>query len=350
MAKSWAIWGLVLALVSTPALPHDGQAKSQLLSVQRWLLLLNNELAPATVQRIAESRYDMAVVDDVATLSWNVRYDMAATVRTLQARPDGGKRLVLSYLNVGQAEDYRRYFSSAWKKKPPFWLIGADPEGWAGNFPAAYWQKEWQDILLGRQGLVEQIARAGFDGAYLDWVAGYWDDAVQARARADGVDARVEMIGLLRRVAATARAINPQFLLIVQNVPDLSDSPDILNAADGFVQESIWFTGAEGDNPPGDCPMPRTEAEAHSPTYAARLPTACRRARAEGRAGALDYAQESEVVPLLANARSKGLAVLTVDYAQKPENISEAVRLSRAQGFKPFVGLRGLKEYIPPLF
>ncbi len=359
MARFWlaAMFGAVLLTGTTlligtgsVASAHDGPAKTQLLSVQRWLLLLNNELAPGTVRRIADSPYDMAVVDDVATLSWNARYDIRGTVKQLQQRPNGSRRLVLSYLNVGQAEDYRNYFSTSWKQKPPDWIIGADPEGWTGNYPVAYWRKEWKTILVGQQGLVQRIARDGFDGAYMDWVAGYWDDAVQARAHADGVDPRAEMILLLRQVAYAARQVNPQFLLIVQNAPDLIDSPDIANAADGFVQESIWFTGAEGDNPSGDCPMPRTEAELKSPAYLASLPADCRRAKAEGRAGALDYVQEAQVVPLLSKVRAGGLAVFTVDYAVKPGNVAEAVRRSQALGFRPFVGGRGLKDYLNPQF
>jgi cysteinyl-tRNA synthetase len=80
-------------------------------------------------------------------------------VSQLKRKPDGGRRLAISYLNIGQAEDYRTYFPEIWKSRPPSWLIGADPEGWAGNFPVAYWNPEWQDILLGPRGLVQQIAR-----------------------------------------------------------------------------------------------------------------------------------------------------------------------------------------------
>ena len=245
---------------------------------------------------------------------------------------------------------YRSYFRTAWKAKPPSWTLGGKPAGAGGDYPVAYWRPEWKDILVGNDGLVPKIARAGFDGAYLDWIAGYWDSAVIARAHADGVDPRAEMLLLLRQVATAARAINPQFLLVVQNAPELADSSDVVELTDAFAQESMWFAGAEGDSPSGDCPMSRTNKELGSPTYLARLSGPCKRARDEGRAEVLNYAQQAEVVPLLSRARSRGLAVFTVDYALRAENIAEASRQSRALGFRPFVGAHGLKKFVNPQF
>ena len=345
------IAGFVLA--APPAEADDGAAKARLAGVERWLLLLNNELDSGTVERIAASDYDMVVVDDIATLSWNAGLDMRATVERLKSRPVGQtnrRRLAISYLNIGQAEDYRVYFPESWKTAPPHWIVGADPEGWAGNYPVAYWHPEWQAILNGPEGLARQIAREGFDGAYLDWAAGYHDESVKARARQDGVDARVEMIRLIVRVGEAARSINPDFVLIVQNTSDLAYVPEIIEAADAFVQEAIWFDGTVGDDPPGDCALPRTAAEAGSRAYLASLPAPCARAYADGRAGILDFAAEQWLVPDLTRARAAGLAVFTVDYAVQPANVSEAVRRSRALGFKPFVGARSLKEFQPPLF
>jgi len=211
---SWlAAFGIAVGIaLLSPVSAHEGTLKEHLHAVDRWIILLNNDLAPPTVTQIAYSDYDMAVVDDIATLSWNRGLDLRPMVSYLKAKPDGGRRLVISYLNIGQAEDYRTYFPEIWKTHPPSWLIGADPEGWVGNFPVAYWHPEWQEILLGPYGLVQQIAREGFDGVYLDWVAGYHDDAVKRRAAADGVAPRVEMIRLLMRLGRAPRQAQKQLL------------------------------------------------------------------------------------------------------------------------------------------
>jgi cysteinyl-tRNA synthetase len=338
------------ALSVAHASSHNGPAKERLLGVQRWLMLLNNELDSYTVSRISASTYDMVVVDDIATQSWNRGLDVRPLVDALKRRPDGGGRLAISYLNIGQAEDYRIYFPESWKTRPPSWLIGADLEGWEGNFPVAYWHAEWQAILLGPNGLVEQIAREGFDGVYLDWVAGYHDEAVQRRAAADGVDARAEMIKLLMRVAYVGRRINPDFLLIPQNVSDLVDTPEILDVIDGISQEAIWFDGTVGDNPPGDCPLPRTEAEVGTAEYFATVPNVCMRAYEEGRADILNYAQEEYVVPRLSAARAAGLAVFHIEYALQPANVAEVVRRSHRLGYKPFLAARSLADFPAPAF
>lgn len=322
-------------------------AKARLEKVERWLLLLNDSLEPDSVARVARSTYDMAVVDDVGSLAWNVEFPVAATVAALKRRPGDarGSRLVLAYLNVGQAEDYRAYFRAEWKDAAPDWILGDDPEGWAGNFPVAYWHAEWRAIVVA---LARAIARAGYDGAYLDWVAGYQHDPVVARATAEGVNARAAMIDLVDAVGRAARLINPDFLVVVQNVPEFADEPALPAIADAIAQEHIWFDGTEGNDPPGDCPMPQTYAEAGTQGHLAALPAPCRRAWNEGRAGTLRYAVAERAVPLLSRARERGLAVLTVDYAAEPANVARAARLSRALGFKPFVGTRGLDRFVPP--
>jgi endo-alpha-1,4-polygalactosaminidase (GH114 family) len=40
--------------------------------------------------------------------------------------------------------------------------------------------------------------------------------------------------------------------------------------------------------------------------------------------------------------------VLTVDYAQQPENVAAALGRARAEGFIPFVGVRDLDHWVDP--
>jgi endo-alpha-1,4-polygalactosaminidase (GH114 family) len=158
------------------------------------------------------------------------------------------------------------------------------------------------------------------------------------------------MIRLLQRVAVAARRVNPEFLLIPQNVSDLVDTPEIFSVIDGISQEAIWFDGTVGDDPPGDCPLPRTEAEVGTQAYFATLSAACMRAYREGRADILNYAQEEYVVPRLIAAHKVGLAVFHIEYALQPRNVGEVVRRGRSFGFKPFVAARSLAAYVPPSF
>ncbi|MCH8191642.1 MAG: hypothetical protein IIC80_09850 [Chloroflexi bacterium] len=47
-------------------------------------------------------------------------------------------------------------------------------------------------------------------------------------------------------------------------------------------------------------------------------------------------------------AQEHGVLVFTVDYALAPENVAWAHQTSRALGFVPFVGARGLDRYVEP--
>lgn len=321
--------------------------KEALAAVQSWLLLLNNDLAPDMVSRIAASDHDLAVIDFLPSQEWAKSYDMAGTVRALQRKPDGGRRLVIAYLNVGQAEDYRSYWRKGWKPGKPSWILSLDPDGWPGNFPVAYWNSEWQSIIAGPDSLLDKIVAAGFDGIYMDWVSGFQDDAVVAAAKRDGVDPAAEMARWIARVSLTAKAREKDFLLIGQNAAPLLANPLYLDSIDAASHETIWFAWAgEGkDDPKGDCPVPASLAELSSRAYLDSLSPECRRIRDTDPGSAMRFVGEAELVPALRAAQAAGKTILTVDYALQPQNIRSAITKSRGLGFKPFVGEKDLKVF-----
>lgn len=311
--------------------------------VNAWLLLLNNDLSAQTVRKIAASDHDMVVVDYLPSQPHHAAYPMAATVAALKQGPRGGRRIVIAYLNVGQAEDYRTYWRKGWKPGGPAWILTTDPDGWAGNFPVAYWRPEWRTIVTQ---LAHEIAETGFDGAYLDWVGGFQEQIVQRHAMHDGVNAQDEMAALVQAVGRTARAVNPQFRLIGQNAAPLLAKPDYLSAIDAVAHESIWFTW--GGKALGDCPVPRTQAEAQSPGFRGGLSPACRAAYDADPGSAMRFAGEEALLPQLQTAQSAGKTVFTVDYAQEPNHQKLVTQRSRALGFVPFLGSKHLKTVEPP--
>ncbi len=91
-------------------------------------------------------------------------------VSSLKAKANGSKRLVIAYLSIGEAEDYRYYWKEEWNTNPPSWLVEQNPN-WPGNYKVKYWDKEWQSIIYGNENsYLEKILDSGFDGAYLDVV------------------------------------------------------------------------------------------------------------------------------------------------------------------------------------
>jgi len=333
--------GLVLAgLALLPAC----QA-SELSNVRSWLLLLNNDLDEAMVSKIASSGYDMVVIDDVSTQSGVAQGRSKEIVERLRVKPDGSRRVVIAYLNIGQAEDYRTYWRKGWRRGAPRFILGDDPEGWAGNYPVAYWKPAWKEFIVGDAGVLSRIQGAGFDGVYLDWIGGYEDDSVVAAARRDGVLPAREMTSWVREVSAAAKSRAPEFLIIAQNAAGLIEDPSYTAVIDAVVHEDIWFTGADG-GPDGDCPVPRTQDDVGSAAYKASLSAACRKAFRRSGSGAMHAVGYDAIVPMLKIAAGRGLSVFTVDYARAPSHVDNVMRESRALGFVPFVGSRRLDSFV----
>ena len=92
----------------------------------------------------------------------------ASEISKLKNKANGGKRLVISYMSIGEAENYRYYWQSGWNTNKPSWLDAENPN-WRGNFKVKYWNSEWQSIIYGNDNsYLKKILNAGFDGVYLD--------------------------------------------------------------------------------------------------------------------------------------------------------------------------------------
>jgi cysteinyl-tRNA synthetase len=92
----------------------------------------------------------------------------ADDVATLKTKANGGNRLVIAYMSIGEAENYRYYWKSEWETNPPSWLAEENLY-WLGNYKVRYWDKDWQNIIYGNDdSYLKKILDVGFDGVYLD--------------------------------------------------------------------------------------------------------------------------------------------------------------------------------------
>jgi cysteinyl-tRNA synthetase len=327
-------------------------SKARLAEVSHWFYMINVNLEPEMAERIAASEYDMVVLDFIPSEEDNTDYPVADVVAQLhnahfdcaQCKP----RLVIAYIDIGQAEEYRTYWQKGWGIGNPEWIVGADPDGWEGNFPVAFWRDEWREIWLGKDGYLQAVLDAGFDGVYLDWVEAYSDENVMAIAEREGVDPRQEMIWWVGDIADFARAQRPDFIVIAQNAAELAEDDGYLAIIDAIAQEQVWFDGGAEDDTPGDCPLPRTEAEVDSDAYRESLSAPCRKQYDDYPDSTLHVSSE-EYLHYLTLARDKGEIIFTVDYALEPENVAWVYETSRALGFVPFVSNRALDRCIEPV-
>jgi cysteinyl-tRNA synthetase, unknown class len=195
---------------------------------------------------IAAAPYDVFVIDysrdggDASALT-------ADEVKRLQVKPDGSRRIVLSYLSIGEAETYRYYWKWYWG-----WFFGAfapswrgkQNKEWRGNYGVRYWQDDWQRIIFGgADSYLDRIIKAGFDGVYLDKVDEYVD------MMQENPDARARMIALVKANADRARARKPGFLIVPQNAEDLLTDASYRAVIDGLGKEDLLF-GEDKDKQP----------------------------------------------------------------------------------------------------
>ena len=118
----------------------------------------------AFLDAVTETNYDMVIMD----LFYDDVELTVGEVSALKMKENGGSRLILAYMSIGEAEDYRYYWQPEWKTNPPQWLEGENPD-WPGCYKVQYWDSKWQDVIYGNNdSYLKKILDAGFDGVYLD--------------------------------------------------------------------------------------------------------------------------------------------------------------------------------------
>lgn len=140
---------------------------NNLSDIKNFLYLLNAEnysTKESYLTHLEQTNYDLLLVD----CFYEDQELTLADVSRLKEKDNGGERLVISYLSIGEAEDYRFYWKADWKVGNPEFIVAENPD-WEGNYKVQYWNSNWQSIIFGNQeAYLDKILDAGFDGVYLD--------------------------------------------------------------------------------------------------------------------------------------------------------------------------------------
>ena len=304
---------------------------SQHKSVNHFMYQIQRLELPGAVDALAATHYDALVIEPTSTFVGEENFDTAAMVATLKASADsrGGKKLVIAYIDVGQAEDYRTYWQPTWvaptptERGDPDFMITTDPDGWSGNYVVAYWDQRWIDIMIDNpDSVLNKVIDWGFDGIYMDWVEAYDDEKVIQAASEEipPVDPPAAMVDFLGHLRSVAKARDPDFLVIQQNAPFLIEQATGLPAViDGLTMEDTWFLGAadvDWGNPLGG-------DTAQDPTG--------------------DYSTAALLV-VYQKYLAAGLPVWTVDYCLEPANAAHVYTESPANGLIPLVTQTSLMQ------
>ena len=235
---------------ATPAAAPVTLLPGTLAAAKSWGYQLVN-LDP---KALAASPYDVLVIDYSRDGS-DANALTAAELAAIKLKPDGSKRIVLSYLSIGEAESYRYYWSRVWGWFPTFmapilpnWALPSWRSklnrDWGGNYAVRYWEPTWQNIIVGPGGYLDRILKAGFDGVWLDKVDSALEDVAANNPRA-----KADMFGFVKKIAERGRAARPGFIVLPQNADELLDDADYRALIDGIGKESLLF-GEDAEKKP----------------------------------------------------------------------------------------------------
>ncbi|MFH1728251.1 MAG: endo alpha-1,4 polygalactosaminidase [Pseudomonadota bacterium] len=157
-----------------PISPNNANSNDivDLNDAKNFLYLLNPDSYSTKsefLSALAATDYDMFIMD----LYFDGEALTSADLEQIQTKASGGSRLLISYMSIGEAEDYRYYWESEWSESFPSWIETENPD-WPGNYKVKYWDNQWENIIFGNDtSYLKKIIDVGFDGVYLDIIDAY---------------------------------------------------------------------------------------------------------------------------------------------------------------------------------
>jgi cysteinyl-tRNA synthetase len=143
--------------------------------VKNYLYLINSEDFDSKedfIKAISETNYDLITIDLYFDGTTPYKPEELEQMKT---KANGGKRLIVCYMNIGAAENWRSYWKSDWELYHPE-FIKRKYDGYDNEFWVEYWNPEWQKIIFGSyNSYLKKIMDAGFDGTYLDNTEAYYE-------------------------------------------------------------------------------------------------------------------------------------------------------------------------------
>jgi len=141
------------------------------------------------------------------------------------------KKTVVAYLNVGEAERYRDYWSELWERTPPKWM-GKESLHWKGVYAIRdVSHQDWETIVKKR---IDSLVSAGYSGMLLGGLHSYREDMSDK--------SRQRMINWVIEISEYAKAKDPSFVVLVEDAEELLANDTYLKAIDGIVKQNLFHT------------------------------------------------------------------------------------------------------------
>ncbi len=247
-----------LSSIASPNPAGTAVSQPQLSSVKFFAIVLQNvgqngstPVDVANIASIAQSRYDVVTIDEVTTSSLATKLPALPIVNSLHATAgaDVSHKIVLAYIDLGEAENYRTYWQQSWTIGSPSFILGTDPNGFPNNFTVNYSDPGWKSVVFGSSGaLIDQAIADGFDGVFLDNVGAYNYPAVSNADR----NAQSDMVTFVAAISIYAKSKSPNFFIVTNNGAGLTNDSRFVAAIDADSEESLFYGSSptqQGDIP-----------------------------------------------------------------------------------------------------
>jgi len=150
-------------------------------------------------------------------------------------------KTMFSYLDVGEAENFRSYWQSSWDSHPPSFVLAPD-QGSPGDYLVAFWNTTWQGIMVN---YIQTLAKEGYNGVFMDMGDAYtYPAVVAAYNHSDGTIANAYADYIIK-LANAAKEINPNFKVMLNNGTGLLSNANLVHAIDGFDVEQPTFNSTD---------------------------------------------------------------------------------------------------------
>ena len=293
-------WFVIPIVLATVPYPSYSQLTS-LAGVNSWAYQLQN-ISPSQIA--ADTSFELVVIDYSSDGTDAGKFSAA----DLASIKNSGK-YAISYLSIGEAENYRYYWQLSWDTNPPAWMGPVNPD-WPGNYKVRFWDPQWQALVFD---YVDTIMSQGFDGIYLDIVDAwyYWTDENPEEPMADSL--MIDFINKLR-VHVDSASSGQGFIIMPQNGEDVLDGNNIDTPMRNLLFSSVNAIGVEDVFYPGNL----DEDNLYNP----------------------DMYRDSLLMEFISN----GKRVFSVEYLTDPTKIQLFVSVATGKSYVPYYCLRNLDQ------
>lgn len=299
---------IIFFLVSAPFFPSSAAEKKP--APRNWSAVTDFLYAIdyTNYKAIGKTKFDLVILDADNFEEDNMRYSPKSLANLKRSK--GGSKLLLAYICIGEAENFRTYWKSAWdrnndgkpEKGAPKWLGPNIYPEWEGSYVVKYWHPDWQKLVLKR---IDGIIAAGFDGIYLDRIDSYEYWMPGGGSKANYKAAEQQMINFVKLIARHARKKGgADFGVFPQGGFGLAGHADYVAVTTGIGNEDNWFN----DN------------------------------RRNGKG------ETAEILDSLDAFKKAGKLVLVTDYVTKTPLIKDFYTNARSKGYVPYATVRPLNK------